>query len=35
MNLLETILEQMSNDRKAQRQFLVVVLTSLKYCLLA
>jgi len=29
MNLLETILEQMSSDRYAQRQFLVVVLTSL------
>ena len=29
MNLLETILEQMSSDRYAQRQFLVVVLTGL------
>jgi len=29
MNLLETILEKMSSVNKAQRKFIVVVLTSL------
>jgi len=28
MNLLETILEQMSSVKKAQRKFLIIVLTS-------